>query len=208
MMKYRPFGKTGMKVSALSFGAMRLPMDEVDGKHTIRRDEAIRAIHRAFELGVNYIDTGNGYCYDQSEGLLGEALQDWRGKVYLSTKLPTWKANETADFNRFLDMQLSRLRADHLDVYYFHGISWKDYQEKLLGLKLLDEARKAKAAGRIRHVAFSVHDKPENVLRLVNEGFAEAMLCQYNLLDQRNEAAMARAAELGMGVAVMGPVGG
>ena len=95
-MEYREFGKTGIKVSILGFGAMRLPMDEVNGKHLAREEESLKMIIRSFELGINYIDTAFPYCYEQSEAIVGKALKIWKSKnkqstIYLATKLPTWK---------------------------------------------------------------------------------------------------------------------
>jgi len=69
-MQYRDFGNTGLRISALGFGAMRLPMD---GEH-VDEDRAIEAIHRAFELGVNYIDTAYFYNNGESEIVVGKAL--------------------------------------------------------------------------------------------------------------------------------------
>jgi uncharacterized protein len=65
-MQYREFGKTGIKISALGFGAMRLPSSSIDGKTVFNVEESIRIIHRAFELGVNYIDTAPYYCEGES----------------------------------------------------------------------------------------------------------------------------------------------
>ena len=72
----------------------------------------------------------------------------------------------------------------------------------------MERFRKAKEEGLIRHKCFSSHDKPENIKTLIDTGDFEGMLVQYNLLDRRNEEAIAYAAEKGLGVAIMGPVGG
>jgi len=74
-MEYRDFGVTGIKVSILGFGAMRLPEEEKNGKYQVKEEESIRMIHRAFELGVNYIDTAYPYCHGQSEPVVGKALK-------------------------------------------------------------------------------------------------------------------------------------
>ena len=87
-MIYRPLGNTGLKVSQLGFGAMRLPMTWEEGplKGTIIREQAIPMIHRAFEAGVNYIDTAVGYCGGDSQRVVGEALKGWRDRIIVSTK--------------------------------------------------------------------------------------------------------------------------
>jgi len=81
-MQYRDFGNTGLKISALGFGSMRLPEKD----NHVEQDKAIEVIHRAFELGVNYIDTAYFYNNHESEIVVGKALKGWRDKVAVSTK--------------------------------------------------------------------------------------------------------------------------
>jgi predicted aldo/keto reductase-like oxidoreductase len=207
-MEYHNFGNTGVKVSALGFGAMRLPEEEIKGKYQVKEEESIEMIQRAFELGVNYIDTAYGYCHSQSELIVGKALKGWGDKVYLSTKMPTWEVKKRSDYRRFLEEQLKKLKVEHIDFYHFHGLDEDRFKSIVLKHNLLREARKAKEEGLIRHISFSFHDKPEVMKRIIDIGIFESVLCQYNLLDRSNEEAMAYAQRKGLGVAVMGPVGG
>jgi len=115
-MKYRKMGSLGWDVSALGFGAMRLPVEEVKDEKTgelranIKEDEAIKMIRYAIDNGVNYIDTAHHYHGGQSEVLVGKALQDgYREKVHLTTKLPMWTVKKTEDFDTFLNQQIERL---------------------------------------------------------------------------------------------------
>ncbi len=87
-MQYRPFGRTGFNISALGFGAMRLPSAQVDGKQVFDTEASIRMMHRAFENGVNYIDTAPYYCDGESEVIVGKALKGWRDNVAVSSKNP------------------------------------------------------------------------------------------------------------------------
>ena len=85
-MQYRTFGRLDWQVSALGFGAMRLPT--LSTRDQIDEPEAQRMIQRAIEGGVNYIDTGWRYHDGNSERFLGRALQGgYRDKVYLADKL-------------------------------------------------------------------------------------------------------------------------
>lgn len=198
-MVYRPFGNLGYQVSALGFGAMRLPED---------RDEAVRVMQRAFELGVNYLDTA--YGYGESEVKCGMALKGWRDRVLVSTKNPCWEDPTVDGWWRRLEESLTRLDIDCIDLYaIWHAINWQAWEEHIAPAgKILDAAHRAQEEGLIKHIGYSVHDTPENVLRIVETGAFEFMIVQYNMLDRSNEQAIARAHDLGMATIVMGPVGG
>lgn len=207
-MLYREFGKTGVKVSALGFGGMRLPMIEVNGKKYVDEDKAIPVIHRALELGVNYVDTAPYYCESQSEIAIGKALKGWRDKIYLSTKNPVEDASGD-HWRERLENSLKKLDTDYIDFYHMWGINWKTYQEKIdVPNGPIQAALKAKEEGLIKHLSFSFHDAPENMIKIIDTGYFETVLCQYNLLDRANEQSIAYAHEKGLGVVIMGPVGG
>lgn len=207
-MQYRKFGNTGVKISALGFGAMRLPEFEKEGNWYIDEEKATKMIHRAFELGVNYIDTAYGYCHGNSEIAVGKALKGFRDKVYLSTKLPVWKVNKQDDYRRILEEQLRKLDTDYIDFYHFHALGRDRWESTVLKFNLLEEAAKAKQEGLIKHISFSFHDNPQFLKELSDMSIFETLLCQYNLLDRSNEEAIAYAAEKGLGIVIMGPVGG
>lgn len=208
MVQYRPFGSTGEKISALGFGAMRLPMYKKGEEQHVDEEKAIPMLRRAVELGVNYFDTAYPYCNGESEIVVGKALRDVRDKVLVSTKMPTWLVKEKSDYRRFLEEQLKKLDMDYIDFYHFHGLNKQRWEETVLKLDLLEEAQKAKDEGLIKHISFSFHDKPEVLKELVDTGAFETLLCQYNLLDRSNEEAIAHAHQKGLGTVVMGPVGG
>jgi len=203
-MQYRDFGNTGLRISALGFGAMRLP--EKDGHVEI--DKAVEMIHRAFELGVNYIDTAYFYNNNESEVVVGKALKGWRDKVTLSTKNPNSSA-PADEWRKILDEQLGKLDVDHIDVYNFHGINWASFESEIPRPGgALEAARKAQDEGLFTYLSFSFHDAPEGLVKLADTGEFTSVTCQYNLLDRANEPGIARAHERGMGVMIMGPVGG
>jgi predicted aldo/keto reductase-like oxidoreductase len=207
-MLYRPFGNTGIEISRLGFGAMRLPQIDRGVEMVFDHEESIRILHRAFELGVNYIDTAPYYCDKQSEVIVGKALKGWRDRVYLSTKNPVEDASG-AHFRERLESSLKKLDTDAIDFYHMWGISWDAFEQKInVADGPLIQALRAKEEGLIRHLSFSFHDKPEAMIRLIDTGYFETVLCQYNMLDRGNEASIAYAQEKGLGVVVMGPVGG
>lgn len=208
-MIYRYFGKTGVGVSILGFGAMRLPVKEINGNKVVDEENSIKMIHRAFELGVNYIDTAYGYCDGKSEIVVGKAIKGWRDKIFLSTKSPLWQIEKRDDYRRFLDEQLKKLDVEYIDFYHFHSLDWQNFEEKVLKMNLIEEALKAKENGLIKHISFSFHDKPEMMKKIVdNCEYLETVLCQYNLIDRSNEEAIGYVRKKGIGVAVMGPIAG
>ncbi|MBI2299590.1 MAG: aldo/keto reductase [Armatimonadetes bacterium] len=203
-MQCVPFGNTGMTISRLGFGAMRLPMTELNDRRVIDEDVAVPLLHSAFERGVNYVDSAYFYCDGQSEVVVGRAVKGWRDRVYVSTKFPVGNEN---GYRGCLEEQLGKLDLDYIDCYHFHGIGqwFLDHEKRD---EMLAAALRAKEEGLIRHISFSFHDKPEVMAKLIDLGVFESVLCQYNLLDRANEPALADARARGLGTVVMGPVGG
>jgi predicted aldo/keto reductase-like oxidoreductase len=202
-MQYKEYGKTGDKVSRLGFGLMRLPMveDHVD------MELSVQLIRKAIELGVNYLDSAEGYCNSESQIAFGKGIKGLRDKVFVSTK-NGYKGESGDEWRRRLDTSLERIDVDYIDFYHSHALSWEQYQGMLNKGGAMERFRKAKEEGLIRHMCYSCHDSPENMIKLIDTGEFDGMLCQYNLLDRRNEPAIAHAHEKGMGIAIMGPVGG
>ncbi len=212
-MKYRRFGKLDWNVSALGFGAMRLPTIGTD--RTIDEAEAIRMMRYAIDNGVNYLDTGYHYCEGRSEIIVGKALKDgYREKVRLATKMPIRDVSSPKDLDRIFNDQLAKLQTDHIDFYLFHGLrkdSWSSVKE----LNAIDWAEKKMEDGRIGHLGFSFHDTFEVLKEILDEydGWVFFQM-QYNYIDTESstrtpgEKGLKYAAEKGLGVVVMEPVQG
>lgn len=208
-MKYRKMGKTGIEISALGFGCMRLPEYEKDGKWYIDNDLAIPMLRKAYEYGVNYFDTAYYYCHSNSERTLGQAVKPFRDKVYLSTKIPLEEVHSKEDFWGLLKTSLARLDTDYIDFYHFWALNKNRFDEVVLKYGLIDEAMEAKRQGLIRHLSFSFHDDPKVIKYIIDTGKVfSSMLVQYNLLDRKNEEMINYAHDQGLGVVIMGPVGG
>ena len=207
-MQYRPLGNTGISISALGFGAMRLPATTVDGRTCYDHEAGIALIRQGIDAGINFLDSAPFYCEKESETIVGKALQDgYRSRVYLSTKLPRDEKGYDPARAR-LEKSLTDLNTDYIDFYHFWSSDWEWFSKAPEAKQQLKMVRKAKDEGLIRHICFSVHDTPENMIKLVDTGCFETVLCQYNLLDRANEDAIAHAKDKGLGVIVMGPVGG
>ena len=209
-MQYREFGNTGVSVSALGFGCMRFPEIQLpDGSWQVDQEKTTEMLMEAYNQGVNYFDTAFFYCHENSEIAVGKALKPVRDKVYISTKCPMDLVKKPEDYDAMLEKSLAKLDTDYVDFYHFWAINQKVFEEKILGMGLLERAKALKAQGKIRHISFSFHDIPEALKFIIDNGPGlETVLLQYNLLDRSNEEMMAYARQKGLGVAVMGPVGG
>ncbi len=209
-MQYRQFGKTGVQVSALGFGAMRLPTTDPQDRTTIDEALATRMIRYAIDHGVNYIDTAYPYHNGASERFVGRVLQDgYREKVNLATKLPMWAIEKEGDAERILNEQLEKLQTDHVDFYLFHGLRaprWETVQT----FKLLDWAETAMADGRIGHLGFSFHDNVD-VFKTIIDAYDNWAFCQiqHNYMDINTQAGtegLRYAGSKGLGVVIMEPL--
>jgi uncharacterized protein len=210
-MKYRPFGKIDFQVSALGFGAMRLPVIDRD-QTKINEPEAIRMIRHAVDQGVNYVDTAWPYHGGHSEETVGRALLDgYREKVRLATKLPARFVQTAEDFDRFLNTQLKKLQTDHLDFYLLHGLNKKTWP-KIRDLNVLKWAEGALKSGRFLHLGFSFHDEFETFKEII-DAYGRWTFCQiqYNYMDTEYQAGtkgLQYAAGRGLAVVIMEPIRG
>ena len=113
-MQYRPMGRTGVNVSALGFGMLRLPMKNGH----VDFDQTTPMVRRAIEGGVNYIDTGRVYLGGESEQAVGKALAGgWRDRVYVTSKMPWWEMRSADDFEKFFDQSRRAIGTDVIDFY-------------------------------------------------------------------------------------------
>jgi uncharacterized protein len=204
LMQYTMLGKTGFKVSRFGFGAMRLPMNADNTK--VNRELAIPMIHRAFEAGVNYIDSAVMYCGHDSENTVGEALKGWRDRIVVSTK-NHYLGEDEKEWRTNLENSLKRLNVDFIDIYNTHGINGKSLDESVLP-RVSRWLLKARDEGLIKHICTSFHDKSDALRKVIDCGLFESITLQYNMLDRQLEDMMAYAHAKNIGIVVMGPVGG
>lgn len=206
-MQYRPMGRTGVSVSALGFGMLRLPQrnGHVDFEQTTPM------VRRAIEGGVNYIDTGRVYLGGESETAVGKALAGgWRDRVYVTSKMPWWEMQSAGDFEKFFDQSRRAIGTDVIDFYHIHMIMHRGWREKVVPYRLIERMERLKAQGKIRFMGFSFHDSLRLFKQVVEATPAwDFCLIQHNYLDYEYEAGVLGpkyAAANGMGLAVMKPV--
>lgn len=207
-MQYRTFGKTGLKVSALGFGCMRLPLLE-DGN--IDEAEAISCIRHAIDEGVNYVDTAYPYHGGKSEIVVGKALKDgYREKTYLADKCPVWLLKEEGDFEKYLDEQLEKLQTDHIDFYLLHALNRDRFENSVKKFNLVDKMKAARKAGKIRYMGFSFHDELDVFKEIVDYtpewDFCQIQYNYINLEEQAGTEGLCYAAGKGLAVVIMEPL--
>ena len=211
-MQYCDFGKTGVKISRLGFGTMRLPINDDPAlkDRTDDLEEAANLVAAGVDAGITYVDAAWGYCGGRCEKAVGMGLAQnrRRDRIVLSTKLPTWLVQEPDDFFRFLEQQLERLQTDHIDFYHLHALNQDRWDNIVRKFKLIDLAEKALDQKMIRHLSFSFHDTPALMKEIIDTDAFSSVLCQYNLLDRTLVEGFEYAHKKGLGVCIMGPVGG
>jgi predicted aldo/keto reductase-like oxidoreductase len=207
-MNYRDMGSLGWKVSALGFGAMRLPVDP-ESREVIEED-AIKMIRYAIDNGVNYVDTAYPYHDGKSEIIVGKALQDgYREKVTLTTKLPIWLVKKANDFDKYLSEQIERLQSTP-DIYLFHGLN-KGRLEKIKELNLIEKMKDARVNGLFKYIGFSFHDSFDAFKEIIDFFNWDCCQIQLNYTDVNYQAGLKGleyAAKKGIAVIIMEPLRG
>jgi aryl-alcohol dehydrogenase-like predicted oxidoreductase len=212
-MHTRSLGSTGLQVSEVGYGAWGIGGT---GWLGARDDESLRALHRAIDLGVSFIDTALGYGNGHSEELVGQVVRERPEEVVVSTKIPPanrqWPAPDGLDpeetfpadhVRACTERSLRNLGLEAIDVQQFHV--WSD---EWVGRGSWQQAiEELKAEGKIRHFGVSINDhQPENAIDLVRSGVADTVQVIYNLFDQSPEDELLPAcAEHGVGVIVRVP---
>ncbi|MFF7339252.1 aldo/keto reductase [Streptomyces sp. NPDC008163] len=208
-MRYRELGRSGLSVSEIGYGAWGIGESSWVGA---TRDESLRALHRAVDLGVNLIDTARGY--GESERIVGQLVRERAGdEVLVATKVPpkngVWPAADGLDpaetfpgehIRDSLETSLAASGLDHFDVLQFHV--WND--EWLGRGDWLETVAALKQEGKIRLFGVSVNDhSPQSAVALVRSGLVDSVQVIYNVFDQAPADELFPAcAEHGVGVVV------
>jgi aryl-alcohol dehydrogenase-like predicted oxidoreductase len=205
-MEYRDLGNSGLKVSAVGLGCMSMSW----AYGTPDEAEGIRTIHRALDIGVNFLDTAEIYGPYTNEELVGKALKGRRDKAIVATKFGFNIENGAAKganshpkhVKEVADESLKRLGIDHIDLYYQHRVDPKIPIEETVGaMSELVEA------GKIRYLGLS-EAGPETLRRACKEHQISALQSEYSLWERGLEERIIPAArELGIGIVAYSPVG-
>lgn len=205
-MIYKPYGKTGKKVSALGFGGMRFRKDEYD------KDPGICAeiVRYACSKGINYFDTAPGYCDDKSEVIFGLAFKNMPGQFYVSTKSIINSDKTADDVRKRCENSIKRMNVAKINFFHMWNIlNLEKYRRVMAPGGPYEGAVKLKEEGLIDHICISTHATGTEIREIVEEGFYEGILLGYNATNFafRQEGITAAYAH-GMGVVTMNPLGG
>jgi predicted aldo/keto reductase-like oxidoreductase len=165
--RYSPLGKTGLKISDISFGGSRLHQGDED------------VVRHACDRGINYFDSADTYTDGESETVIGNALKGKRDKVHLTSKTLAGPTDKKDTMMAALEGSLKRLQTDYVDVYFNHAINdlnriknpeWHEFTDA------------AKRQGKIRFAGMSGH--AGNLIECldwgVDSGRFDVILCAYN----------------------------
>lgn len=159
-MIYRPFGKSGEKVSAIGLGGYHIGVSD-------QESEGIRIIRTAVDHGINFLDNCWDYHNGDSEVRMGKALRDgYRQKIFLMTKFDG-RTKEAAA--RQIDESLKRLQTDHIDLIQFHeNIRMSDPDRFFAKGGAVEAVTAAKKAGKVRYIGFTGHKDPNIHLKMLS----------------------------------------
>ncbi|MGA2116316.1 MAG: aldo/keto reductase, partial [Bryobacteraceae bacterium] len=186
---YGTLGKTGLKVTRVSFGCMTTS------------DQSV--IERAADMGIRYFDTARVYQGGNNERMVGAALKKHRNDVYISSKtLGKDRQSALAD----LDTSLKELQTDHLDIWYLHSRSTPD----MVNDELMEAQRVAKKDGKVRFAGVSFHGgHAEMIPAMLKLNHFDVFLMSYNFtMDPATEPLMAAARKAGVGIVAMKALAG
>jgi aryl-alcohol dehydrogenase-like predicted oxidoreductase len=197
-MKYRTFGRLGWQVAEIGFGAWAIG----GSWGTVRDDESIRALHRAIELGCNFIDTAQVYGDGRSERVIAQALGGGGAgghQVHIATKIPPTAEGEwppspydeceqrypEAYLRQRVERSLRDLKREVLDVVQLH--TWtRAWNRDPSALAVLQQLRKE---GKLRGIGISTPEHDQNsLIDLMRGGWLDSVQVIYNIFEQEPQA--------------------
>jgi len=188
---YRTLGRTGMKITIVSFGAMLTPEAEV--------------MKVAFDHGVNYVDTARRYMAGKNEEIVAKALKGRRDKIFVATKTKPDSHTKEAIF-KDVETSLTALETDYVDVIQLHNLTGEN-KDRILISETREAFMKLKEQGKVRFFGVTTHKGQAEVLNALvddRDRFFDTALVGYNFKSSADvKEAIARAAQANIGIIAM-----
>ncbi len=193
-MKYRRLGRTGYVVSEMGYGAWGIGATQWLGAED---EVSLKALHKAVDLGLNFIDTALAYGDGHSEEIVSRFLKERSERIYVATKVPPkneeWPAADASRLEEVFptnyivastERSLKNLRVECIDLQQFHV--WNDRWASMEGWQ--EAVRKLKQEGKVSHFGISINDyQPENGLLAAATGLIDSFQVIYNIFEQEPE---------------------
>lgn len=209
MLESRPFGRTGLNVTRLGFGAMEIRGERIWGGRPVADEQAKTILSAVLDAGITFIDTANDY--GKSERYIGEFIADRRGEYVLATKcgcsmVPAGDHDETPhqwDREHLLwniDDSLAKLKTDHVDLLQLHNPAVALAEEH----RVVDTLKEIREAGKTRFIGIS--STSPHLGTYIDWGVFDAFQIPYSALERQHENLITRAHEAGAGTIIRGGV--
>ncbi len=221
----RVLGKTKVELPILGYGGAALP---TKWGNTLSTKDRVKLVRHAYDSGIRYFDTSISTGYADSQAIIGEALKDVRGNVFIATKVDFWNTARPdgritkvpkGETTRQVEMNLRELKSDYIDAILIHGTPGVEQMTVDQCMAVHAELIKARDKGQVRFVGFSAHHYFDKALALIESGGFDLCMLAYGYigrgharlfsprtLELRN-ACVAKAHELGMGIVAMKVLG-
>ena len=188
---YRTLGRTGLKITVVSFGAMLTPESEV--------------MEAAFDRGINYVDTARRYMNGRNEEIVARALKGRRDKVFVATKTQPGSATKKEIFTD-VETSLAKLGTDHIDVIQLHNLE-SGNKNRIFNAETREALLELKKQGKVRFFGVTTHTSQAEILDALvsdKDKFFDTALVGYNFKSAPEvKEAIARAAKAGIGIVAM-----
>ncbi len=190
-MEYRELGKTGLKVSFISFGGIPIQRGT--------KEDAAGAIDELEKQSINYIDTARGYTV--SEEYIGNALKGRRDRFIIATKS---MSRDYESMKKDIDISLGNLKTDYIDLYQLHNVPVGDIEKVFSDNGAYKALLEAKEEGKIRHIGVTAHSV--DALKIFVDRYAdciETIMFPYNIVESQGEEVLKKAKDKGIGTIAM-----
>ncbi|MDR1923972.1 MAG: aldo/keto reductase [Planctomycetaceae bacterium] len=203
-MIYREYGKTGKKVSLVGMGSSRF---NPDNTLFIKN---VDLVLQALELGINYFDTAPTYASGASEKILGTAFAQTKKEFFISTKSMLSMEPVATDVLKRIEISLKTLSVDKITFFHIWSIlNIQQYRQIIAPGGPLEGVLKAKQLGMVEHICFSAHCGGNEIAEILHDGLFDGVTLGFNALNFRHRIdGLKKAHAMGLGVAIMNPLGG